>query len=125
MQTKTRIETPAQMQKFVDSLYNITQQRYAAEIKRKQWRLTYITNGEVTIQSQPESQPIYVTTKDISTDGIGLMTKHQFQPGQKLTICIKTDGGDVEFTGTVVHCTPTVGMFKVGVKFDLTAPENN
>ena len=125
MQNKARIETTAQMQKFIDELYNLTEQKEASEIKRKQWRLTYTTDGDVKIQSEIAAEPIYITTEDISVSGLGFVTKHQFHPGEKILIRIETDKGEIKIAGTVVHCTPTVGMLKVGVKFDLVDPENN
>ncbi len=125
MQTKLRIETTSQMQKFIDELYALTNQKGASEIKRKQWRLVYVTDGKVNVDSQKCCEPIYITTKDISVSGLGFMTKQKFQRDQKLIIRIETDSGEVELEGNVVHCTPSVGMYKVGVKLKLIPVENN
>ncbi len=125
MQTKFRIETTTQMQKFIDELYNLTNQEESSEIKRKQWRMTYVTDGQVNVDSKQSCEPVYITTKDISVSGLGFMTKQKFQRDQKLIIRIETDSGEVELEGTVVHCTPSVGMYKVGVKLNLIPVENN
>ena len=129
MKTRVRIETVGQVRKFIDRLYALTNQHASSEVKRGQWRMTYVADGQVNVaceDNESEEEPIYITTKDISVNGLGFMTKKKFQRGQKLIIRIEVDEGEeIELEGVVVHCTASVGMYKVGVKLSLVAVENN
>jgi hypothetical protein len=59
----------------------------------------------------------YVQTRDISSQGIGINTRLQFNDGE--TVLIRRDEPDPWITAKVQRTTQTVGGYKVGVGVDL------
>jgi c-di-GMP-binding flagellar brake protein YcgR len=126
MDVKIVVETKSQMRRLIDQMRASSEQPDRSDGRRGQWRLILASPGIVEIEdTEGSDEPIYVTTRDISTEGLGFLTRKQLEEGQKLIMNIETDLGEVEIPATVMHCTQTVGMFKVGVKFDLIEPEDN
>ena len=129
MDVKIIVETQSQMQTLIEQLRCFTdQEERTDESRRRSWRLMYAAHGVIDYsesESDSNNEPIYITTRDISPTGLGFLTKQELQIGQKLIIFLDTDFGQVEITCHVVHCTPTIGMYKTGVKFDLLDPEFN
>jgi hypothetical protein len=126
MDVKIVVETKSQMRRLVEQLRAISQEPERSDDRRGRWRLMFATLGVIEVEENAGSNdPVYITTRDISDDGLGFLTRNKLDPGQKLLMNMETDLGDVEVPATVVHCTGTVGMFKIGVKFDLIEPEAN
>ncbi len=126
MNVKIVVETKSQMRRLVDQLRVSCEQPEPSGDRREKWRLMFATLGVVEVEENAAvNDPIYITTRDISPEGLGFLTQKKLEPGRKLILNVETDIGDVEVPGTVVHCTGTVGMFKIGVKFDLIEPETN
>ncbi len=86
-----------------------------ADGRRARLRISYLTEGDAEAQNL---EPIDITIRDISEVGLGFLTRRQLETYQKLLITIEIDGLKYEFPCTVVHCTATVGMHKIGVIFD-------
>jgi c-di-GMP-binding flagellar brake protein YcgR len=127
MDVKIVVETKSQIGRLIEQLRSITDQvDRTDERRRARWRLVYAVSGTIDIDDPSlEKTPIYITTRDISLDGIGFLSHEEIPAGQKITLYLDTDLGQVEIVGIVVHCTPTVGMYKIGVKFDLLEPQIN
>jgi c-di-GMP-binding flagellar brake protein YcgR len=126
MDVKIIVETKAQMARLVDQLKASSEQVDRPEShRRERWRLMFATPGSIEMDASQDNSPIYVTTRDISVEGLGFLCRQQMEVGQKLVIKINTDLGEVEIIGTVRHCTATVGMYKVGLRFDLMEPDQN
>jgi len=131
MDTRIIIETRAQMAELVRQLNASDKQdvqqgnKDKDEKRRGHWRMVFATPASIEMGGTEKQEPVYVTTRDINEDGIGFLCKRQMAAGQKIFITLDTDLGTAEITGTVCHCTATVGMYKVGVKFDLLEPERN
>lgn len=49
----------------------------------------------------------------------GLKAKKKLQAGDKLTLNITTDDDEFAIHAVVMHCTQSIGTYKIGVKFDL------
>jgi len=114
------------MEKLVEQLRTSTSQNEQSEWRRKCWRMKFEAPGMAALEcSSITDDPIYLTTHDINPDGLGFLCHHKLTIGQKLIINIETENGEIEIPATVMHCTTTVGMFKVGVHFDLLDPKNN
>jgi c-di-GMP-binding flagellar brake protein YcgR len=127
MDVKIIVETKSQMQQLIDQLSSLTDQTPRTdESRRGRWRLMYAAPGMIDLgDSLSTKEPVYITTRDISPDGMGFLSREELPNGQKLTLYLDTDLGQVEITGVVVHCTPTVGMYKIGIQFDLFEPQTN
>lgn len=65
------------------------------------------------------TKPVFITIRDLSAGGSEFLSPHALVEGQKVNVTLELENDDVEIPATVVHCTGTIGMFKVGVKFDL------
>ncbi len=126
MDVKIVVETKGQMYKLVEQLRDAYPQSILPEYRRNHFRLVMALPARVEIkENKGTNDLIYVTTCDISTDGLGFLSPKSLKPKQKLVVNIETEIGEVEVPATVIHCTGTVGMNKVGVKFDLIDPGTN
>lgn len=83
--------------------------------RRGKLRISYLAQGDAEAQN---IEPIDITMRDITETGLGLLTRRQLETDQKLLVTIEIDGVRYEFPCTVMHCTATLGMYKVGVLFD-------
>jgi len=121
MDVKIIVETRSQMKRLIEQLRNTTGQNHTTDIgKRERWRMIFGTLGVARPDEDENSDPIFITTRDISEVGLGFMTRRVLEPGRQLVVDIETDEGEIEVVGTVVHCTRSVGeMMKIGLKFNL------
>lgn len=114
------VKTREQMEYVIEQIKQTTESSDIPDKRRANWRLMYGMQGTVMEEDQVNgTDPIYVTTRDISVEGLGFLTSHKLERGQHLVITIDTEFGDLEVTGQVVHSTRTIGGFKVGVRFDI------
>jgi c-di-GMP-binding flagellar brake protein YcgR len=126
MDVKIVVETKGQMRKLMDQLLDSYPQSIFPEHRRGQFRLVVALPARVEmVENKSTHDPIYVTTCDISAEGSGFLSPRELKLRQKVMLNIETDIGEIEIFATVIHCTGTVGMNKVGVKFDLIEPEAN
>ncbi len=125
MKVKIEIRTSAQMKKLFSELlrkYNFVPKH---EFKRQYWRMPYVTHGYVQVLGENYQEPIYITIQNISEAGIGFIAKEKLNPTQKVNVVLETNEGEIEIPATIVHCTESVGMYKIGARFDLIDPESN
>jgi hypothetical protein len=126
MKTKMLVETKEQMERVVEQLKSSPLQNALPERRRNRWWMTYHTPGTVEMgDGSGNLQPIYMAIHDISMEGLGFLSHKPLISGQKLVINLETDNGEIEVCDTVVHCTETLGKFKIGVKFDFCDPIDN
>lgn len=126
MDIKIVVETKSHLAKLVEQLQAGPPAEEGPGARRKHWRLKFATPGSLAGDpSLATNEPVYMTTHDISAGGVGFLCRNELEPGQRLVLLIETDIGDVEVPGIVRHCTATVGMYKVGIEFDLIDPVNN
>lgn len=125
MNVRIEVRTTTQMKKFIEQLFAEYNAVPCSDYNRKYWRMPFVTNGYVQRLEVSGSDPVPITVQNISEDGIGFVTKQRIVPLEKVRIILEVPEGDVEFLGTVIHCTQTVGMYKIGVKYDLISPEEN
>lgn len=117
-----QVRTKDEMRRVIDRLTGGSVRSAANEQKRNQWRMQYITMGEA---HKNFTEHIYISTRDISIDGLGFESKKKLQPGDELTINITTDDDEFAVCAVVVHCTQSIGTYKVGVRFSLIDSESN
>jgi PilZ domain-containing protein len=66
-----------------------------------------------------DGRTVYATTRDVSVAGVGLRLRQSFDLGAKIRVT--RDGTDESLVGTVCHCEESLGVYQVGVEFDLPA----
>jgi hypothetical protein len=125
MDARIIIETKSQMAELVEHLKSSDNQKDKDEQRRTHWRMIFATTGSIEMGGMDKSDPVYVTTRDLNQDGVGFFCKQQFAVGQNVLIIKDTDLGPVEVAGAICHCTGTVGMYKIGVRFDFVEPDRN
>jgi hypothetical protein len=126
MNVKIVVETKSQMRRLVEQLRATSEPPDQSGDRRGGWRLMFAVLGVIEVEENiGNNNPIFITTHDISDEGLCFLTHNKLEIGQKLLMNMETDLGDVEVSATVIHCTGTVGMYKIGVKFDLIEPESN
>jgi hypothetical protein len=87
--------------------------------RRAKVRYDYGTCGRLISEEESASDPVYITINDVSAGGVGFFASHQVEKGSRILITLETDFGDLEISGVVAHCTPTVGGYRAGVSFEL------
>ena len=112
-----QVKTQVQMDELIEQLATSFHQKRQEEWRRNKWRMTFETMGTVYVES--EDDPIYITLHDLSNEGIGFLSPHELKEYQKILVTIETDKYTFKVSATVKHCTKTVGMFKIGAKFNL------
>jgi hypothetical protein len=65
------------------------------------------------------SPPILIETRsrDLCENGMGLTSRYRIDDGELLDVRFSHDGRTYEAHARVVHCTQTVGGYKVGLTF--------
>jgi len=121
MNVKITVETQSQMKRLVDQLQSGSGQAKGSEWRRTEWRLSIAIPGAVGADGA-QTEPLYVTTRDISVGGTGFLSFHPLKLNLKVVVLLDTELGEIEIPATVVHCTGSVGAYKIGVRFDLRAP---
>ncbi len=118
MKARIVIKTMQQMGRIIQLIKEATLQEEGTDGRRGHWRLEYGTPGIIVPEQDANLfEPIYVTTRDISLEGVGFFSTHRLRPGQRILITVETDFGDLEVPAKVVHTNGTVGGFKIGAKF--------
>ncbi len=88
--------------------------------KRATWRHRWVTPATVEfVDSKDSSEPLYVTTRSISAQGLDFRSARMLDRGCKVLISLETDEGELQIRATVMHSTESVGMPVIGVTFDL------
>jgi hypothetical protein len=119
MDNKITVETQEQMELLIEQLQPSTSQTHPSDGKRKNWRRIYETPGTLELKSNlGNSDPIFISIRDINKEGLGFFSRCRLIVGQKFIINMAIGDGEIEVPAAVIHCTETFGMFKVGVKFD-------
>jgi len=60
---------------------------------------------------------VYASCRDINAQGIGLLCREPLEPGTRAELVIDIDGTKYCAALRIVHCTQTVGGYKVGCEF--------
>lgn len=77
------------------------------------------TIAEVLLDSmeRPEdAAPLTMTVVDVSPGGVMLRSFDPLERGTGMAMRFKLGPDDVTLMGRVMHCTPTLGGYKVGIK---------
>ncbi|MCG3138774.1 MAG: hypothetical protein HJJLKODD_02643 [Phycisphaerae bacterium] len=93
-------------------------------IKRGQVR--FISPGDYRLQSLDgsESREHCVRGYNISISGLGVMSKERLPAGTRVLIHTDIDNGNMPgVLASVIHCTQTVGGYKLGLQFDFHPAE--
>lgn len=65
------------------------------------------------------SEPLYITTRTISAQGLDFRSPRRLKRGCKVLITLETAEGQTQIPATVMDSTESIGMPIVGVAFDL------
>ena len=97
-----------------------TGQAQVPAAKRATRRYAWVASARVElVDSRDSSEPLYITTRSISAEGLDFHSPHAFEPDCKVLIILETDEGELQIPATVMHSTESVGMPITGVRFDL------
>ena len=97
-----------------------TGQKQIPDAKRTPWRYTWVVPATAEfVDPKGSSEPLYITTRAISAEGMDFHSPRMLERGSKVLINLQTDEGQLQIPATVIHSTPSVGMPLVGVTFDL------
>ena len=119
MDVRIVVKTREQMARFIEQIRCEISPLERSDGRRAHWRFAYAIPAAVELEDPPVlGEPIYITTRDISVDGLGFVSHYNLRPGQKVLICVDANGSQLEVPATVMHSTISVGMYKVGVEFD-------
>ncbi len=121
MDMKMTVETRTQMKSLIEQLRAATSETGTIDAgRRANLRIVFGANGVIRAGDEGDVEPVYITTRNISETGLGFISRHAFEPMQKVLVTMDIDGAEVELFATVVHCTSTLGgMMKVGLQFIL------
>lgn len=84
-------------------------------------RRSFRTESRITVEAMAETQPVEgALLKDVSREGIGLLSWEPIRPGQKMQLRFPElkDDLKVEAEVTRCHCS-TTGRFEIGLKIFL------
>ena len=99
-----------------------TGQKQIPDTKRTPWRYTWVVPATAEFADpKNSSEPLYITTRTISAEGLDFHSPRALERGSKILIKLETEEGELQVPATVIHSTPSVGMPLVGVTFDLEA----
>lgn len=97
-----------------------TGQKQIPDTKRSPWRYTWVVPATAeVVGSKDLSEPLHITTRTISAEGLDFHSPSMLEPDTKVLIKLDTDEGKLQIPATVIHSTVSVGMPLVGVTFDL------
>jgi hypothetical protein len=93
--------------------------------KRQTLRYVWPAAIEAVIKpGAPGERKIYVTGRDVSEGGIGLLTRHDVPIGTPIWLRYADDGDKCPWVpGKIVHSTRTVAGYRLGVQFDVEPVE--
>ena len=97
-----------------------TGQEQVSTAKRATWRYAWTVPARVElVDSRDSSEPLYITTRSISAEGLDFRSPRALERDCKVLIILETDEGELQIPATVMHSTESVGMPITGVHFDL------
>ena len=87
--------------------------------KRQSVRFKWRAYVQVEVQHLDGSvEYLYATTKDVSEGGLGLVFRRPVPPRAKIRVQLDDENQFGIVSGTVMHCTQTVGSYFVGMCCD-------
>ena len=111
------IEMTESIERLLEQIKGSTEQTPEPDDKRASCRYEWAAPATVELVDSPE--PLFITTQNISAQGLGFRSPRTFEPGSKVIITLESDEGDLRIPATVIHSRESVGMPIVGVAFDL------
>ena len=116
-------QTKARIERLLEEIGRSSGQRELEEARRKDWRYTWAVPATVQVvdsdDSQGSSEPLYVTTHNISTENMDFYSPQELDLGCKVIVTLQTEEGQLSIPGTVLHSISSVGKPLVAVTFDL------
>ena len=82
----------------------------------------YQTNADFIIEpgENAEALPLFVKGYNVSDRGLGVLCKARILAGTRVQVRSDFDAPDAPpVPASIMHCTQTVGGFKIGLRFDL------
>ncbi len=113
-------EVTKHIERLLEQIKLSAGQGQVPDAKRAAWRYAWVASARVElVDSGDSSEPLYITIRNISTEGLDFHSPHAFEPDCKVLIILETDEGELQIPATVMHSTESVGMPITGVRFDL------
>ncbi len=92
---------------------------YKPDARRTNQRYTADGDVRISFVDDGDAQQRMLRLLDISIDGMTVKGSNEVSPGTQVAIQLDMEEGPFDASGTVVHCTGTLGGFKVGIRLDL------
>lgn len=92
---------------------------YKPDARRTNQRYTADGDVRISFVEDGDSQHRMLRLLDISIEGMTVKGSNEVPQGTHLTIQLDMDEGPFAASGKVVHCTGTLGGFKIGIRLDL------
>lgn len=114
-----RVE-PATFQRWLRYLAENAEHDGAEQVKRGEPRMGVYGAAEVRLASEEfGDKPVRGSVLEASTQGLMLRSRERIPLHAKVTLTAYLDDETFALSGTVVHCTQTVGAYKVGIRLNV------
>ena len=92
-------------------------------VKWSRQQKRYRILGEAKASWKEEDQLFNRTWEimEVSPDGISVKSIDECSVGLRINLLVNLDGLPIPLYGTVMHCTQTIGGFKIGVRLEFDA----
>ena len=80
--------------------------------------------GNAALAFESESRPVLLRGRvlNAASNGVLLRLRERIRPATEVLLRLTLVQGEATLVGQVVHCTPTVGAYKVGIQLLFDAP---
>ncbi len=87
-----------------------------SDLKRETPR--FPLQGEVQLWIENETEKRWLSLMNVSREGITARGNTEIQLGTRVILEMNPEGSPITLRGEVVHCTGTLGGFKIGVRLE-------
>ena len=112
-QTKANIVTQRYWFQFLDRVVGVMPK---SDLKRETPRFPF--QGEVQLQIEGEAEKRWLSLMNISREGITARGNTEIRLGTRVVLEMNPEGSPISLRGEVVHCTGTLGGFKIGIRLE-------
>ncbi len=117
--TTMHIRTSSKEERWRHFLARIGGVDYKPDARRTNRRYTADGDVRISFVEDGNTQHRMLRLLDISMEGMTVKGSNEVPQGTHVTIQLDIDEGPFTASGKVVHCTGTLGGFKIGIRLDL------
>lgn len=105
-------------EKWIETLMSVVQAEFEPPVRRKHRRYPIV--GTVRLLARVEDEPIRRTLSlmEGSVDGLTARSEFELPMDLRADLVVNVAGEPLSLRGRVVHCTQTLGGFKVGFELE-------